>query len=70
MAEHPEVRLQSQKLAAALQDAGVPARAHPAEGKTHTSINSELGVAGDKPTAALFEFVDKALKAGVSAPRR
>ena len=34
----------------------------PAEGKTHETINSELGMPDDKPTRALFEFLDGVLK--------
>jgi arylformamidase len=58
VADHPETRGQSQRLAKALQEAGVSAKAYPAEGKTHTSINSDLGKADDKPTQAVFEFLD------------
>jgi hypothetical protein len=34
----------------------------PAEGKVHWTINSDLGLPDDKPTKALFEFLDGALK--------
>lgn len=64
VADHPEVRLQSQKLAEALQKAEVRARAYPAEGKTHLTINSDLGAPGDKPTAEMLEFADRLLKPG------
>ena len=30
-----------------------------AEGKNHTTINDDLGVPGDKPTQALFEFLSE-----------
>ena len=59
VADHPEAKAQSQRLAKALQEAGVSARAHPAEGKTHTTINSDLGLPDDKLTQAVFEFLDK-----------
>ncbi len=62
VATHPEVKMQSEKLAKALTDAGVPARAYPAEGKTHTTINSELGAPDDKPTKEMFEFIQGLLK--------
>ncbi len=62
VSNHPEVKMQSEKLAKALTDAGVPARAYPAEGKTHLTINSELGAADDKPTKELFAFIDGLLK--------
>jgi len=62
VAEHPETKAQSQRLAEALQKAGVPANAFPAEEKDHGTINSELGFPDDKPTKALFEFLDAVLK--------
>ena len=62
VADHPETRGQSQRLARALKEAGVSARAYPAEGKDHGTINSDLGKPGDVPTNALFEFLDGALK--------
>jgi arylformamidase len=62
VADHPETGLQSQRLVKALQDASVSAKAYPAEGKTHDTINNELGLAEDKPTKALFEFVSGVLK--------
>ncbi len=62
VADHPETRGQSRRLVEALQAAGVPARAFPAAGKDHGSINADLGKSGDEPTAALFEFLDGALK--------
>lgn len=62
VADHPEVRGQSQRLAKVLQEAGVAAKVYPAEGKTHATINSGLGLADDKPTKELFEFVERELK--------
>jgi acetyl esterase/lipase len=62
VANHPETKGQSQRLAKALQEAGVSARAYPAAGKTHGTINSDLGLPDDKPTQELFEFLGKALK--------
>jgi arylformamidase len=62
VAEHPETKGQSQRLAKALRDAGVSARAYPAEGKNHGTINSEVGLPDDKPTRALYEFLDVVLK--------
>ena len=62
VAEHPETRGQSQRLVEALKEAGVSARAYPAEAKDHGTINSDLGKPGDVPTKALFEFLDGALK--------
>jgi acetyl esterase/lipase len=62
VADHPETKAQSQRLAKALRVAGVPAKAYPAEGKTHDTINDELGLPDDKSTQALFEFLGKVLK--------
>jgi acetyl esterase/lipase len=62
VADHPETKAQSQRLAKALQEAGVSATAYPAEGKTHETINSQLGLPNDKPTQALFAYLDKVLQ--------
>jgi arylformamidase len=62
VAGHPETKAQSQRLAGALRGAGVPATAYPAGGKTHETINSQLGRPGDRPTRAVFEFLGKASK--------
>ena len=61
VADHPETRGQSQRLAQALQEAGVTASAFPAEGKNHGTINSDLGTPGDEPTEVLFEFLEEVL---------
>ncbi len=68
VADHPETKAQSRRLAKALQEAGVSARAFPAEGKNHTSINADLGLPEDKPTKALFEFVGSVLKTAARRP--
>ncbi|HVK14148.1 MAG TPA: alpha/beta hydrolase [Gemmataceae bacterium] len=62
VADHPETKGQSQRLAGALEASGVPAKAYPAEGKTHTTINTELGLPDDKPTRELFGFLGGVLK--------
>jgi acetyl esterase/lipase len=62
VADHPDTRGQAQRLFQALQQAGVPAQIHAAEGKNHTTINNDLGVPGDKPTRALFGFLERVLK--------
>jgi acetyl esterase/lipase len=62
VADHPETKGQSQRLVKALQAAGVAAKTYPAEGKTHDTINSELGLNDDKPTQALFKFLAGVLK--------
>ena len=62
VAEHPETRLQSQRMVAALKASGVRASTFPAENTEHVKLNADLGLPGDKPTAAMFEFLDAALK--------
>jgi acetyl esterase/lipase len=62
VADHPETKAQSQRLAKALRAAGVSAKAYPAKGKTHDTINAELGLPDDQPTRALFEFLGRVLK--------
>ncbi len=62
VADHPETKGQSQRLAKALQEAGVSAKAFPAEGKNHGTINSDLGLPDDKPTQVLFDFLSGVLK--------
>ncbi|NUQ61842.1 MAG: alpha/beta hydrolase [Pirellulales bacterium] len=61
VAHHPETKAQSQRLATALAEAGISAKAFPAEGKNHTTINADLGLPGDGATEALFEFVRSSL---------
>lgn len=62
VAEHPETKMQSQRLAKALQEAGFSARAYPVQNKNHTSINADLGLPDDEPTKVMFEFLEKALE--------
>ena len=62
VADHPETEGQSQRLAMALEEASVSAKAYPAEGKDHGTINADLGLPDDEPTQALFDFLDGILK--------
>jgi acetyl esterase/lipase len=62
VSDHPETKGQSQQLLQALEKAGVPAKIHAAEGKNHTTLNDDLGQPEDKPSQALFEFLDEVLK--------
>ena len=62
VADRPETKAQSEWFADKLKAAGVPARVVAAEGKTHGTINADLGLPDDKPTQALFEFLDGVLK--------
>jgi arylformamidase len=72
VADDPVTTGQAQRLFRALQEADVPARIHPAQGKNHRTINEDLGTPGDKPTQALVEFlgaVSKSRKRGRSSIR-
>jgi acetyl esterase/lipase len=62
VADHPETTAQSQRLVKALQAAGISARAFGAEGKNHSTLNNDLGMAGDRPTREMFEFLNAVLK--------
>jgi arylformamidase len=62
VADHPDTGGQSRRLFSALQEAGVPARIHAAEGKNHKTSNDDLGTPGDKPSRAVFDFLHEALK--------
>jgi acetyl esterase/lipase len=64
VADRPDSKVQSEQFAKALQSKGVNAVVVPAEGKTHGTINSELGLATDQPTQRLFEFMERQLKPG------
>jgi acetyl esterase/lipase len=62
VADRPDTKEQAQRLAKALEEAGVSASAFPAEGKNHGTINSDFGLPDDKPTQAMWEFVSRVLK--------
>ena len=62
VADRADTKAQSEWFADRLKAAGVPARVVAAEGKTHGTINADLGLPGDHPTQALFEFLDGVLK--------
>ena len=61
-ADQAIAKAQSQRLVKVLQGAGVSAKAYPAEGKNHTTINNDLGLADDRPTQEMFGFLSVALK--------
>ena len=62
VAGNPLTGGQAERLAKVLQAAGVSAKVVAAEGKNHGTINSDLGLPDDRPTQALWEFLDGALK--------
>ena len=57
VASRRDSKAQSEGLAAKLRAAGVGAKVVPAEGKTHATINRELGEPDDRPTREVFEFL-------------
>jgi arylformamidase len=62
VADRADSKAQSQMFAEKLQEAGVTVQIVAAEGKTHGTINADLGKPDDKPTEALFEFLGRVLK--------
>ena len=60
--DHPFTKSQSQQLAAKLRGAEVPVELYYAEDKTHATLNSEIGLPDDKPTATIFSFVERSTK--------
>ncbi|MHC5038763.1 MAG: alpha/beta hydrolase fold domain-containing protein [Planctomycetota bacterium] len=52
-------RIQSETLAKALRESGSTALVIPAAGKTHGTINREIGVEGDEVTEAILKFLEK-----------
>ncbi len=53
---------QSQSFVKALLAAKVPTRVHVAQGKGHKKLDEEIGLPGDEPTKAVFEFLDSVLE--------
>jgi arylformamidase len=70
VADHPETKAQSQRLVKVLEAAGISAKAYPAEGKNHTTINVDLGLADDRPTQEMFSFLSAVLKAQDAAEKQ
>jgi len=58
VADRPASTAESSLFAAALREAGVEVTVFAAEGKTHASINRELGQPGDETTQQVFAFLD------------
>lgn len=59
VASRQDSRAQSEKLAAALRAAGTRAEVLPQPGKTHMTLNRQLGAAGDPTTAIVDAFLAK-----------
>ena len=62
VAGHPDVTAQALRLGNVLKAAEVPVTLFGAKETTHTKINADLGRPDDPATAALFGFVEKAVK--------
>lgn len=62
VAEHPETKMQSERLVSVLKEAGISAKTFPGEETDHVKINANLGLPDDGPTKAMFEFLDSVLK--------
>jgi arylformamidase len=59
IAGRPEsgTKIQAEILAKSLTEAGVPVQVYAGEGKTHATLDTDLGLPADRPTQVLFEFV-------------
>jgi len=62
VASRKDSSAQSQAFARALREAAVTAKVVAGHGKDHASINRELGLPGDEPTKAVFEFLKELIK--------
>jgi len=60
VASRPETKKQSDWLAEKLRAVDVPATVFGAEGKTHGTINTELGLPDDPATQAMWKFLEGA----------
>jgi acetyl esterase/lipase len=58
----PDTTAQAQRFGAVLKAAGVPVRLFGARDTDHVKLNDNLGAPGDPATAALWEFVEQAMK--------
>ena len=55
---NPDTRAQAQRLAAVLEEAGIPAKAYGKADSNHSRLNDDLGMPDDLATAELFNFLD------------
>jgi len=64
VADHPETGtwLQTHIFAEVLRESHVPVEVVACAGKDHHTLNSDLGLAGDPPTEAVFAFLDRQIK--------
>jgi len=61
LGDNPESnsKIQSEILAHYLRQAGVPAKVAAVSGKTHATLNADLGLAGDEATKAMLAFLEE-----------
>jgi acetyl esterase/lipase len=59
---NPDTTAQARRLANVLKAADIPVRVVSAPEATHTTLNDDLGTAGDPITKAVFEFVSEVLR--------
>ncbi len=62
VADRDSSKEQSHAFAKSLTEIGVQAKAIGAENKTHGTINRKIGIAGDKPTIAIEQFLKELQK--------
>jgi arylformamidase len=59
VSDHPDNAAQARRLAAVLNEAGVPATLFGGKETNHNKINASIGTEGDAATQALAEFIEK-----------
>lgn len=63
VASRPDTKAQSHLLADTIRKAGGSAQVVAAEGKTHGTLNQDLGKPGDEPTRAVLGFLEERSRA-------
>jgi acetyl esterase/lipase len=62
VAANPETTAQALHFAAILKESAIPAKVFGSKDTDHSTLNNNLGLAGDPATKELFDFVDQVLK--------
>lgn len=68
VADREASKIQSIAFGEALRAAGIEAEVLAAEGKTHTSLNNDIGEPGDKPSQNIFAFLERLEATGATRP--
>ena len=58
--DHVFTKSQSERFAEKLREAHVPVELYYAQDKTHARLNGDIGLPDDKPTEAIFKFLEQA----------